>query len=64
VTVARGTVSGYTAEARAGDRAWIRTKATIAGTMSGGGAYNRDGKLIGIPTIAPPAQAARQWTAA
>jgi S1-C subfamily serine protease len=53
VGVARGTVSGFTAEARAGDRAWIRTKATIPGTMSGGGAYSRDGKLIGIPTIAP-----------
>ena len=47
-----GTVSGYTAEARAGDRARI-ARATIPGTMSGGGAYNRDGKLIGIPTIAP-----------
>jgi len=53
VGVARGTVSGFTAEARAGDRAWIRTRATIPGTMSGGGAYSRDGKLIGIPTIAP-----------
>jgi S1-C subfamily serine protease len=53
VGVARGTVSGFTAEARAGDQAWIRTKATIAGTASGGGAYNRSGELIGIPTIAP-----------
>lgn len=53
VEVTRGTVSGFTAEARAGDRAWIRTRATIPGTMSGGGAYNRDGRLIGIPTIAP-----------
>jgi len=53
VLSARGTVSGFTAEARAGDRAWIRTQATIPGTMTGGGAYNRDGKLIGIPTIAP-----------
>ncbi len=53
VTITRGTVSGFTAEARAGDRAWIRTKATIPGTISGGGAYDRDGKLIGIPTIAP-----------
>ncbi len=53
VTLTRGTVNGFTAEARAGDRAWIRTSAVIPGTMSGGGAYNRDGKLIGIPTIAP-----------
>ncbi|MBN1679964.1 MAG: trypsin-like peptidase domain-containing protein [Anaerolineae bacterium] len=53
VTVTRGTVSGFTAEARVGDRAWIRTSATIPGLMSGGGAYNRDGELVGIPTIAP-----------
>lgn len=49
----RGTVTAFTAEARTGDRAWIRTDATIPGTISGGGAYNRDGRLIGIPTIAP-----------
>lgn len=53
VTMTRGTISGFTAEARVGDRAWIRTSAEIPGTMTGGGAYNRDGKLIGIPTIAP-----------
>lgn len=53
VEVTRGTVNGFTAEARLGDRAWIRTSAVIPGTMSGGGAYNRDGQLIGIPTIAP-----------
>lgn len=53
VTARRGTVRGFTAEARVGDRAWIRTEAEIPGTMSGGGAYDRDGRLIGIPTIAP-----------
>lgn len=53
VAATRGTVTSFTAETRAGDRAWIRTGATIPGTMSGGGAYNREGKLIGIPTIAP-----------
>ncbi|RPJ01495.1 MAG: hypothetical protein EHM39_03225 [Chloroflexi bacterium] len=53
VAITRGTVSGFTAEARTGDRAWLRTRAVIPGTMSGGGAYDRDGKLIGIPTIAP-----------
>jgi len=57
VAVTRGTVSGFTAEKIAGDRAWIRTNATIPGTMSGGGAYDRDGKLIGIPTIAPATSA-------
>jgi len=53
VEVTRGTVTGFTAEARAGDRAWVRTGAVIPGTMTGGGAYSRDGRLIGIPTIAP-----------
>lgn len=53
VELTRGTVTGFTAEARAGDRAWMRTGAVIPGTMTGGGAYNREGKLIGIPTIAP-----------
>jgi hypothetical protein len=53
VATTRGTISGFTAEARAGDRAWLRTRATIPGTMSGGGAYNRAGELIGVPTIAP-----------
>lgn len=53
VTVVRGTVSGFTAEARAGERAWIRTLADIPGFMTGGGAYNRAGELIGIPTITP-----------
>lgn len=53
VTMTRGTLNGFTAEARAGDRAWLRTSAVIPGTMSGGGAYDRNGKLIGIPTIAP-----------
>lgn len=53
VTVAHGTVNGFTAEARVGEHAWIRASVSVQGTMSGGGAYDRDGTLIGIPTIAP-----------
>ncbi len=53
VTTIRGTVSGFTAEPSGGDKSWIKTEASIAGTMSGGGAYNSDGRLIGIPTTAP-----------
>jgi S1-C subfamily serine protease len=49
----RGTVNGFTAEARVGDRAWIKSSAVIPGDMSGGGAYNTAGQLIGIPTIEP-----------
>jgi hypothetical protein len=53
VQVERGTISSFTAEARVGNRAWLRTNAPIPGLMSGGGAYDRQGRLIGIPTIAP-----------
>ncbi|MEP7285242.1 MAG: trypsin-like peptidase domain-containing protein [Chloroflexota bacterium] len=49
----RATVAGVTAEALVGDRAWLKTSAAIPGSMSGGGAYNVDGKLIGIPTVEP-----------
>ncbi len=49
----RGTISGFVAEPSAGPRAWIKTSAAIPGTMSGGGAYNANGQLIGIPTTAP-----------
>jgi hypothetical protein len=53
VDVRRGTVSGYAFEPSSSGPAWIRTRAEIAGTMSGGGAYNQSGQLIGIPTTAP-----------
>ncbi len=49
----RGTISGFAAEPSGGDRSWIKTSASITGTMSGGGAYNQNGLLIGIPTTAP-----------
>jgi S1-C subfamily serine protease len=53
VTMTRGTVIGFTAEPSGGDKSWIKTRAEIPGTMSGGGAYNQTGELIGIPTSAP-----------
>ena len=51
--VIRGTVTGFTQEARVGNRAWFKTRAPIPGGMTGGGAYDITGKLIGIPTIEP-----------
>ncbi len=51
--VRRGTISNFTEEARVGNRAWIKTNAVIPGRMSGGGAYNNAGQLIGVPTIEP-----------
>ncbi|MBZ0296064.1 MAG: trypsin-like peptidase domain-containing protein [Anaerolineae bacterium] len=53
VDVARGTVSGFVAEPRSGEKSWIKTLAEIPGTMTGGGAYDQRGQLIGIPTTAP-----------
>jgi S1-C subfamily serine protease len=56
VTVARGTVNGFVVEPTSfssSNAAWIKTSAVIPGTMSGGGAYNQAGELIGIPTTAP-----------
>ncbi len=53
VTLTRGTVIGFMAEPSGGEKSWIKTRAEIPGTMSGGGAYNQSGELIGIPTTAP-----------
>ncbi len=53
VDVARGTITAFIAEPRGGSQSWFKTRATIPGTMSGGGAYNSNGQLIGIPTTVP-----------
>jgi S1-C subfamily serine protease len=52
ITFTNGSVSGFTAQAGVGDRALIKTDATIAGGNSGGAAVDLDGRLIGIPTKA------------
>ncbi|MBN1285696.1 MAG: trypsin-like peptidase domain-containing protein [Anaerolineae bacterium] len=50
-----GTISAFLAELWTGSRAWIKTESSIPGDMSGGGAYNDQGQLVGVPTIAPAA---------
>jgi len=50
ITLTRGEVSGFTAEAGYGNRAFIKTSATIAGGNSGGLATDGNNNLIGIPT--------------
>ncbi len=50
ITLTSGEVSGFTAEAGRGERAFIKTSATIAGGNSGGLAANAQGELIGVPT--------------
>lgn len=52
VTIARGTVTAFISEPRGGVRAWFKTRAELPGAMAGGGAYNSQGQLIGIPTSA------------
>lgn len=52
ITFTQGAVSGFTSEAGVGDRAWVKTDATIAGGNSGGTAVNDQGQLVAIPTQA------------
>jgi len=51
ITVTRGEVSGFTAESGYGDRAFIKTSATIAGGNSGGMVADSNGNLVAIPTM-------------
>ncbi len=53
ITNTQGTVTSFVAEPSGGDRAWIKTDATIPGTMTGGGVYNAAGQLIAVPTTVP-----------
>jgi len=53
VTVTEGIISGFAGEPGvAGNRAWIKTDATISGGNSGGAATDSSGRLIGVPTTA------------
>jgi hypothetical protein len=44
---------GSRASKTLGSPAWMMVSGSIPGSMSGGGAYSSDGKLVGIPTIEP-----------
>ena len=52
ITLTTGTVSGFTAQAEVGERALIKTDATISAGNSGGMAVDSDGRVVGIPTKA------------
>ena len=58
VTTTRGTVTAFITEPAGPGTSWFKTRAEIPGAMSGGGAYNSAGQLIGIPTSAPVVGAA------
>ncbi len=53
VTTTRGTITAFISEPVGRGPSWFKTRAEIPGTMSGGGAYNSAGLLIGIPSNAP-----------
>lgn len=53
VQLRRGTITSFTAEPSGGEKTWFKTSAAIPALMAGGGVYNQDGELIGIPTTAP-----------
>ncbi|MGZ6977408.1 MAG: FHA domain-containing protein [Acidimicrobiia bacterium] len=50
LTVTDGIVSGFESERPVGNRAWFKTDTEIARGNSGGSAFDREGRLIGIPT--------------
>lgn len=62
ITYTSGDVSGFSAEERLGDRAWIKTDATISGGNSGGMGTNDQGQLIGVPSIASSGNANSEAT--
>ncbi len=52
ITLTTGTVSGFTSQVGLGNRALIKTDATISAGNSGGMAVDPEGRVIGIPTRA------------
>ena len=52
ITLTTGSVSGFTSQVGVGNRALIKTDATISAGNSGGLAIDPEGRVIGIPTKA------------
>ena len=53
VQTLRGTITNFTEEPT-GAKSWLKTSVSIPGLMTGSGAYNGQGQLIGVPTTSPP----------
>ena len=51
ITFTRGGVAGFESQSRVGDRAWIKTDATISPGNSGGLGVNAAGQIIGVPSF-------------
>jgi len=60
-SVITSSVKGFMDEPSRGTRAWLKigTVSAAPGTMSGGGAYNRAGQMIGVATTAPTGRVGR-----
>lgn len=52
VAAVEGSISGSTSETSGSRIAWLRTNKPLEGTMSGGGAFDTNGYLVGVPTSA------------
>ncbi len=53
VSTVPGVITGITSETAGSRLAWFRTDSVLAGSMSGGGAYDSEGRLVGLLTSAP-----------
>ena len=53
VTATNALITGTTSEGAEGGLSWLRTETILSGGISGGGAYDINGRLVGIPTSAP-----------
>lgn len=51
ITFTRGNVAGFESQDRVGNRAWIKTDATISPGNSGGLGVNAAGQIIGVPSF-------------
>ncbi len=51
ITFTRGNVAGFESQSRVGDRAWIKTDATISPGNSGGLGVNAAGQIVGVPSF-------------
>ncbi|MCZ7553997.1 MAG: hypothetical protein B6D39_10680 [Anaerolineae bacterium UTCFX2] len=54
ITLTSGSVGGFTSQRAYGDRAYIKTSATISGGTSGGVVLNSKGEMIAVPTQLGP----------
>ena len=50
IDLSQGFVSGFDAESNLSEKAWVSLSSNISSGNSGGGAYNSNNELVGVPT--------------